>query len=308
MLSGGTGTPKLLQGLIRLVSEENITIICNTADDYYFYGLYVCPDIDSVLYCLKSFLDEEKWWGIKGDTFNCLEMLKLYGYDPWFQLGDRDLALHIHRTRLLNEGLSLSEIINDVCMRLNIKPHVIPMTDQKVTTMVFTDKGKLNFQEFWVREHANVKVFSVEFEGISRAEPTQDVIDSIIESDAIIIGPSNPVTSIGPILEVQGVKTALERTQGMKIAISPIIGEQPLSGPAGQLMETQNLSVSPYAIAKIYSNFLDVLIIHSTDKGLVPQIEELGISVVLTNIIMKSLDDKINLAQEILRLIEEKTC
>lgn len=285
-----------------------MTIICNTADDCYFYGLYVSPDVDSVLYSLSGLLNEEKWWGLKGDTFNCLDMLKRYGYDTWFQLGDRDLALHIHRTRLLNEGLTLSEVIKDISLHLNTTAHILPMTDHKVTTMVFTDKGKLNFQEFWVREHANVEVFSVEFEGIKTAEPIQDVIDSIMESDAIVIGPSNPVTSIGPILEVKGIKTALEKTQGLKIAISPIIGEQSLSGPAGQLMRTQNHRVSPYAIAKIYSSFLDVLFIHSTDTGFVPQIEELGITAFSTNIIMESLDDKINLAQEILRLIEGRAC
>ena len=297
-----------MQGFVQLVSEENLTIICNTADDYYFYGLYVSPDVDSILYCLSGLLDEKKWWGIKDDTFNCLDMLKQYGYDTWFQLGDRDLALNIHRTRLLKEGLFLSEVINDVCMRLNIESHIIPMTDQKVTTMVFTDKGKLNFQEFWVREHGQVKVSSIEFEGINSAKPAKGVIDAIMKSDAIIIGPSNPVTSVGPILELNGIKAALERTNSLKIAISPIIGEQPLSGPAGQLMEALNLGVSPFSVAQIYSSFLDIFLIHTTDKQFVHPIKELGISVIATNIIMKTPTDKINLAQEILCLIEERTC
>ncbi len=307
-MSGGTGTPKLLQGLLSLVSETDLSIICNTADDYYFYGLYISPDIDSVLYSLSGLLDEEKWWGIKDDTFNCLDMLKKYGYDTWFQLGDRDLALHIHRTRLLKDGLLLSDVINNISLCLNIKARVLPMTDQKVTTMILTDKGKLNFQEFWVRENANVKVLSIEFEGVKTAEPSRGVIDLITESDVVIIGPSNPITSIGPILEVKGIEKALKMSQSLKIAISPIIGEQPLSGPAGQLMKTQNLEVSPYSIAKIYSNFLDVLFIHNTDTRFISQIEDLGISAFPTNIIMKNQYDKINLAQEILHLIEARRC
>ena len=307
-MSGGTGTPKLLQGLLSLVSETDLSIICNTADDYYFYGLYISPDIDSVLYSLSGLLDEEKWWGIKDDTFNCLDMLKKYGYDTWFQLGDRDLALHIHRTRLLKDGLLLSDVINNISLCLNIKARVLPMTDQKVTTMVLTDKGKLNFQEYWVRENANVKVLSIEFEGVKTAEPSRGVIDLITESDVVIIGPSNPITSIGPILEVKGIEKALKMSQSLKIAISPIIGEQPLSGPAGQLMKTQNLEVSPYSIAKIYSNFLDVLFIHNTDTRFISQIEDLGISAFPTNIIMKNQYDKINLAQEILHLIEARRC
>ncbi len=307
-MSGGTGTPKLLQGLLSLVSETDLSIICNTADDYYFYGLYISPDIDSVLYSLSGLLDEEKWWGIKDDTFNCLDMLKKYGYDTWFQLGDRDLALHIHRTRLLKDGLLLSDVINNISLCLNIKASVLPMTDQKVTTMVLTDKGKLNFQEFWVKENANVRVLSIEFEGVKTAEPSRGVIDLITECDVVIIGPSNPITSIGPILEVKGIEEALKMSQSLKIAISPIIGEQPLSGPAGQLMKTQNLEVSPYSIAKIYSNFLDVLFIHNTDTRFISQIEDLGISAFPTNIIMKNQYDKINLAQEILHLIEARRC
>ena len=307
-MSGGTGTPKLLQGLLSLVSETDLSIICNTADDYYFYGLYISPDIDSVLYSLSGLLDEEKWWGIKDDTFNCLDMLKKYGYDTWFQLGDRDLALHIHRTRLLKDGLLLSDVINNISLCLNIKARVLPMTDQKVTTMVLTDKGKLNFQEFWVKENANVRVLSIEFEGVKTAEPSRGVIDLITECDVVIIGPSNPITSIGPILEVKGIEEALKMSQSLKIAISPIIGEQPLSGPAGQLMKTQNLEVSPYSIAKIYSNFLDVLFIHNTDTRFISQIEDLGISAFPTNIIMKNQYDKINLAQEILHLIEARRC
>ncbi len=307
-MSGGTGTPKLLQGLVRLVSEENLTIICNTADDYYFYGLYISPDIDSVLYSLSGLLDEEKWWGIKDDTFNCLDMLKKYGYDTWFQLGDRDLAIHIHRTRLLNEGLLLSEVINNISVRLNIKACVLPMTDQKVTTIVLTNKGQLNFQEFWVKEHANVKVESIEFEGVQTAKPSSGVINRILESDVIIIGPSNPITSIGPILKTKGIKEALKMSESLKIAISPIIGEQPLSGPAGQLMKSQNLEVSPYSIAKIYSSFLDVLVIQNTDTQFISPIEDLGISAFPTDIIMKDQSSKINLAQEILHLIEARRC
>jgi LPPG:FO 2-phospho-L-lactate transferase len=285
-----------------------LTIICNTADDYYFYGLYISPDIDSVLYSLAGLLDEEKWWGIKDDTFSCLDMLKKYGYDTWFQLGDRDLAIHIHRTRLLKEGLLLSEVINNISVRLNITARVLPMTDQKVTTMVLTNKGKLNFQEFWVKEQANVKVESIEFEGVQTAKPSIGVIDQILESDVIIIGPSNPITSIGPILKIKGIKKALKMSESLKIAISPIIGEQPLSGPAGQLMKSQNLEVSPYSIAKIYSSFLDVLVVQNTDTRFVSPIEDLGISAFPTDIIMKDQSSKINLAREILHLIEARRC
>lgn len=302
VLAGGVGAAKFLQGLVKLIPEEEITIIVNTGDDINLYGLHISPDLDIIIYTLAGIIDEEKGWGIKGDTFNCLKMLQEYGYDTWFKLGDKDFATHIHRTYLLRSGFKLSYVTKKICQSLGLKMKILPMSDDEFETIIVTDKGKMHFQEYLVKRNAQDKVINVEFKGIEKAKPSSGVLNSILNSNAIIICPSNPIVSIGPILSVKGIRDALKETKAKIIAISPIVGGAPIKGPADKLMQGLGLEVSAYSVAILYKDFLDIFIIDFIDKAQKTKIEALGLSVIVTNTIMKSLEDKIKLAEVVLRL------
>ena len=301
-LAGGVGAARFLQGLVKLVPEENLTIIVNTGDDIELYGLHISPDIDIVMYTLSGIVDEEKGWGVKDDTFHCLETLQKYGSETWFKLGDRDLATHIHRTCLLRKGYKLSEVTAKLCQAFGLKVRLIPMTDEKFATFIVTDKGKMHFQEYLVKRGAQDKVINVEFEGAEKAKPAPGVVDSILNSEAIIICPSNPIVSIGTILSVKGVRKALRETKAEIIAISPIVGGSPIKGPADKLMSGLGLEVSAYGVAAFYKDFLDAFVIDNIDSAQKPRIEALGLKVAVTNTIMKTLEDKVELARVVLNI------
>ncbi|MEM3506516.1 MAG: 2-phospho-L-lactate transferase [Candidatus Bathyarchaeia archaeon] len=302
-LAGGVGASRFLEGLIRVVPEEDITVIVNTGDDIELHGLHISPDIDIVIYTLAGIVDEEKGWGIKGDTFHCLEMLGKYGYETWFKLGDKDLATHIYRTQLLRSGYKLSEITKKLCESLGLKLKILPMTNDKFETKILTDKGKMHFQEYLVKRGAEDKVLGVYFEGSEKAKPTPSIIDSLLNSDAIIVCPSNPIVSIGTILSIKGIKEALNKTKAKKIGISPIVGGSPIKGPADKLMKGLGIEVSAYGVATLYKDFLDAFIIDELDKSEAQKIESLGIQVKITNTIMKDLNDKIQLAKTVVEFI-----
>jgi LPPG:FO 2-phospho-L-lactate transferase len=301
-LAGGVGAARFLQGLVKLVPEENLTIIVNTGDDIELYGLHISPDIDIVMYTLSGIVDEEKGWGVKDDTFHCLETLQKYGSETWFKLGDRDLATHIHRTCLIRKGYKLSEVTAKLCQAFGLKVRLIPMTDEKFATFIVTDKGKMHFQEYLVKRGAQDKVINVEFEGAEKAKPAPGVVDSILNSEAIIICPSNPIVSIGTILSVKGVRKALRETKAEIIAISPIVGGSPIKGPADKLMSGLGLEVSAYGVAAFYKDFLDAFVIDNIDSAQKPRIEALGLKVAVTNTIMKTLQDKVELARVVLNI------
>ncbi len=303
-LAGGVGAARFLQGLVHVVPPEEIVTIVNTGDDIEFYGLHISPDVDIVTYTLAGIVDEEKGWGIRGDTFNCLEMLRKYGYETWFMLGDKDLATHIHRTLLLKSGLKLSEVTEKIRKALGVKVKIIPMTDDKVQTKIVTNVGEMHFQEYLVKRKAQDPVLDVKFEGIERAEPAPGVIEAILNADGIIICPSNPIVSIGPILSIKGVKEALKKTKAKIVAISPIVRGAPIKGPADKLMQGLGIEVSALGIAKIYKDFLDTLVIDNVDRDLKPKIEEIGIKVHVTDTIMRTLESKIKLAKETFKLLE----
>ncbi|MBS7251387.1 MAG: 2-phospho-L-lactate transferase [Candidatus Freyarchaeota archaeon] len=297
VLSGGTGSLKLTQGFLNFMKPEEVTLIVNTADDFEWQGLYISPDIDTAIYLLAGLLDENRFWGIKGDTFHFLSMMKRYGYPDWFSIGDRDLATHLHRTILLKKGYPLSDATASLCKAFNIRVKILPMSNDKVTTFVKTDKGKFHFQEFWVKRKGEDKVLDVILDGIEKAKPAPGVVESIKKAEGIIIGPSNPVTSIGPILGVSKIKKALEEVKVKRICISPIIGGGPVSGPAGNLLRGIGVEVSPFGVASIYQGIIDEIFIDASDQAFTERIEDLGISVFCTNIIMRSEEDKVNLAK-----------
>lgn len=296
-LAGGVGAAKFLSGLVRVIPEEELTVIVNTGDDIELYGLHISPDLDIITYTLAGIVDEERGWGIKGDTFHCLEMLRKYGYETWFNLGDRDLATHIHRTLLLKRGLKLSQATKEICKSLGVKANIIPMTDDKFETWIETDAGLMHFQEYLVKRGAKDKVLGVKYLGAETAKPADGVIEAILNSELVIICPSNPIVSIGTILSVKGVREALRATKAPKVAISPIVAGMPIKGPADKLMKGLGLEVSAYSVAYLFRDFLNIFILDYMDEKEKEEIENLRIKVILANTIMKTLEDKIGLAR-----------
>jgi LPPG:FO 2-phospho-L-lactate transferase len=305
-LAGGVGAARFLQGLVNIVPKKDITVIVNTGDDVELYGLHISPDLDIIMYTLAGIVDEEKGWGIRGDTFHCLKMLKKYGHETWFNLGDKDLATHIYRTHLLKKGFPLSEATKRLSQMLKLRTRILPMTNNKFETKVATAAGTMHFQEYFVKRKAQDEVINVMFEGAEKSQPAPGVVDSIIDADAIIICPSNPIVSIGTILSVRGIKNALEKTEAKVAAISPIVGGAPIKGPADKLMRGLGLEVSAYAVADLYRSFLDTFIIDQVDQTEKRRIEELGLHVVTTNTIMRDLKDKVQLARVTLGFIGAK--
>src|SRR6201997_4506111 len=303
VLSGGTGGAKFVDGLRQVMPAEEITIVVNTGDDLLWGGLYVSPDIDSITYVLSGMLSRERGWGVKGDTFLCLQAMGQLGEPTWFHTGDRDLAMHILRSRLLAEGRTLSEATKVISDKLGVKARILPMSDSRVETRVDTPIGELSFEEYFVQRWYQDPVKSVRFVGVSDAEPAPGVVDAIISADAVIIAPSNPVTSIGPILAVPGIHDALLKARGKIAAISPIVGNAPVAGPAGILMKAQGLPCSIAGVAQAYADFLDALVCDSRDARSADALRKTGLRVQCAQTIMRSPDDKAALAREVLSCV-----
>ena len=303
LLTGGTGGAKLVQGLSLVVAPEELFVICNTADDFLVHGLHISPDLDTVTYTLAGISDPSKGWGIKEDTFAVLNELKKLGGEGWFQLGDRDLGVHILRSSLLREGLALSQITKRIRKALGIDVAVIPMSDDRVETRIVTEKGELSFQEYFVRDRWSADVSRIFFAGAERSRPAPGILEMISEASAMVLCPSNPVTSIGPILAVPGIRDALIKTPAKKIAVSPMIGGKPVSGPAHKFLKAMGVEVSAFGVANIYRDFLDTLLIATEDDGLNRRIEGLGIRPITTSIRMDSMHGKKRLARELLSLL-----
>jgi len=303
VLTGGTGGAKLIQGLSLEVSPRDLVVVCNTADDFVFHGLHISPDIDTVTYTLAGVGDTGKGWGIQDDPFVVLEWLEKYGGESWFKLGDRDLAIHITRSRLLREGLKLAEITQRICQALGVGATVMPMSDDRVETRVVTPKGELSFQEYFVKRQWADEVNKVFFNGAEKCRPAPGVLDAIQGAQAVILCPSNPVTSIAPILAVPGIKGALKETKAPVVAVSPIIQRAPVSGPAHRLMAAMGHEVSALGVAQVYADFLDRIVIAPEDVDLKGRIEELGMKVTLLPIRMDLLEDKRRVARELLKIV-----
>jgi len=286
-LAGGTGAAKLLRGLDTLLERGAMTVVGNTGDDAEVWGLHVSPDLDTVCYTLGGLLDEERGWGLRDESFRTLGEMVRFGEPTWFNLGDRDLATHLHRTRLLAEGRSLSEVTAKLAADLGVRHAVLPMSDQPVRTRVLGPDGWLGFQEYFVREKTQVEVRAVEYTG----------------ADAVLVCPSNPVTSVGPILAVPGIVEALHGTRAPVLAISPIVGGRAVSGPAGRLMAARGLPVSALGIAQGYAPWLDILIIDDEDAALAPSIEAAGARPVVASTLMTGRVEEMRLARRILETL-----
>ena len=303
VLSGGAGGAKLVNGLGYLINGPSLSVIVNTADDFNCHDLRVCPDLDTVMYALSGLQDEAKGWGIAGDTWHALEMIARYGEDTWFQLGDRDLATHIVRTALLNKGLSLSEVTKRLARSLGVSVNLAPMSDDTVSTWVTTSEGELPFQEYFVRRRTEPEVHGVRFEGIEAARPSPCLVEGLECADVIVIAPSNPVVSIAPILALRGIRDRLCGVDAVKVAVSPVIAGRAVKGPTLQMLRAFGIQATASAVAEQYSDFLSVFVLDRRDAKLASSIQDMGMEVVLTDTIMRTGQDKIRLAREILESV-----
>jgi LPPG:FO 2-phospho-L-lactate transferase len=302
VLTGGTGGAKFVDGLQSIVPPEELTVIVNTGDDHEWWGLYVSPDIDSITYVLAGKLSPERGWGVRGDTFHCLQQMKTLGEPAWFSVGDKDLAVHLLRTKLLRKGQTLSQATRTVAERFGVASRILPMSDDRVETRIETPAGEISFEEYFVHRRFQDEVKSVRFASAHEAGPAPGVLDAIASADAVLIAPSNPVTSIGPILAVPGIREALCRTPGTVVAISPIVGSAAVSGPAAALMRALGLDSSAAGVATAYRDFLDVLVVHDTDGEFGPKLTFDGLRVHATGIFMRNAEDKIRIARTALSL------
>jgi LPPG:FO 2-phospho-L-lactate transferase len=301
-LAGGTGAAKLLTGIAKVINPRDLTVIGNTGDDIELHGLHVSPDLDIAAYTLADIVDEAKGWGICNDTFHCLDALRAFSGFEWFNLGDRDLATHIFRTQLLQQGHSLTEVTQKICKTLGLQATILPMTDAKFETRIVTRKGTVHFEEFMVRDGAKDDVLSVEFFGAENAQPASGVISAIERAQRVVVCPSNPVVSLGPILSVKGIREALKQTEAVVVGVSPIVGGKPVKGPADKLLRGLGCEVSAFAVAELYVDFLDVFVIDVVDAAEQRRIEELGLKVVVADTLMRNLEDKVRLAKTVLEV------
>ena len=301
-LAGGVGGSKLLLGLYRVMDPVDLTVIVNTGDDIVMHGLHVSPDPDIITYTLAGVVNEETGWGITGETFRVTEGLARYGRPVWFNLGDRDLATHIHRSALLKNGRTLSQAMDSIRTALGVRTRLLPMSDDAVPTMLETDEGRMHLQDYLVRRRCEPKLKKIVFEGVERAQPAPGVIDAIKQADGIVISPSNPLISIGPILAVPGIRDALRKRRPAVVVVCPLVGGKSLKGPSDKMMAELRYEVSAAGVASLYRDICGTLMIDETDEMAGGAIEALDIKPVVRPTVMKSVEDKERLARHVLGL------
>ena len=297
-LAGGTGSAKLVRGLSRL--HLDLTVVANVGDNFWFYGAYVCPDVDVATYTLAG-ISASQGWGIAGDTFAALGALSRLGGETWFRLGDRDLATCLLRTGMIEKGSSLTEATRSIARSLGVRTAVLPVSDDRVETRVTTPAGEMHLQEFWVRERGRPRVLGVRYDGASRARPTAAVAEALSEADRIIVCPANPVTSIGPMLAVKGFRSLLSSASARIVALSPMVGTSPFSGPAAKLLRATGLRADSSGVAKLYEDFVDCIMISKEDRRLVKEVEGIGIGCTLADTRMRGARDEVRLGRELIR-------
>ncbi|HLB12409.1 MAG TPA: 2-phospho-L-lactate transferase [Dehalococcoidia bacterium] len=299
-LAGGYGGSKLAQGLYRVLPPGELTVIVNTADDLTLFGLRVCPDLDTVMYTLAGLVNRKEGWGVKGDSFHGLAMLGRYGEPTWFRLGDRDMATHLLRTRLLAEGRTLTEATHELCRRLGITATVLPMCNEPVATQVDTPEGTLSFQEYFVGRDGRVKAEGLRYHAIEGATLTEEVVRALHAASRVIICPSNPLLSVGPILSVPGLRGILHSLACPMVAVSPLIGGKALRGPLARLLADLGHPATQAGIAHFYADFLDGLVIDRSDAGEASQLDALGVSALVTSTVMTGPASREALARRVL--------
>ena len=303
-IAGGTGAAKLLRGLAACLPARDLTVVGNTGDDTEIWGLHVSPDLDTITYALAGRLDVARGWGLAGETFRCLEGMAELGAETWFNLGDRDLATHVHRTRALRAGTTLSAVTAELARRRGVAARILPMSDAPVRTRIRTPDGWLTFQEYFVREKTLVEVLAVEYAGAAAARPAPGVAEALREADLVVVCPSNPITSVGPVLAVPGVVDALAAARGRVVAVSPIVGGAAVSGPAADLMRVRGLPVSPLGVACAYVPWLRRLVIDRRDAASVGALADAGVEAIVGDTLMTDQAREIALARLLLTCVE----
>ena len=301
ILAGGTGSVKLVRGLAS--QGLNLNVVCNVGDNYWLYGMYVCPDIDTIIYGLADLLDYDRGWGIKNDTFNFLRQMEVFGEETWFRIGDRDAATHLIRTNMLKNGKNLSDITEWMCEKFAVTVKIIPVTDNSVETRITTAKGELHLQEFWVKHRGKDKVEGIQYIGADKARPNPQAVNAIHDSDLVILAPGNPLTSIGPMLQIKGIRKELSKMKKKVVAVSPLIGDKAISGPAAQYMEAAGIDVNAYGLAKMYSDVCSNIVIDTKDKSIAKKIQNLDMKIYDTKITMKNQQAEEALASFILKQV-----
>jgi LPPG:FO 2-phospho-L-lactate transferase len=299
-LAGGVGGAKLASGLQDVLSQGDLSVVVNTADDFDLWGMHICPDVDTVMYTLAGISNPETGWGIAGESFATLNTLERYGEDTWFKLGDRDLATHVLRTHRIRSGETLTEVTAGLSGALGVESAVLPMSDDPVSTVLETPEGRLEFQEYFVRRRQRDEVLGVELRGIEEARPAEGALAAISDADAIVLCPSNPVVSVGPILALPGMMEALVSASAPKVAVSPIVGGRALKGPADRMLASLGHEVSSTGVARMYEGLVDGMVIDRIDERERAGIEAIGMRVLATGSVMRDAEDRGRLASETL--------
>jgi LPPG:FO 2-phospho-L-lactate transferase len=291
-LAGGVGAARLLRGLVRVVDPTEVTAVVNTGDDTVLHGLVICPDLDTVTYTLAGMNDNERGWGLAGETWTVMEALERLGGEAWFRLGDQDLATHLYRTQRLSEGAPLSLVTGEITAALGIGARLLPMSDDPVRTRVTLVEGpEIAFQEYFVRRQHAVAVQSVRFEGAAQCAPGPGVLDALATGEVLVICPSNPIVSIGPLLAVPGIADHLRERRSRVVAVSPIVAGAALKGPADRLMTELGEEPSVVGVARMYAELAGTLVIDEADEALADDVEALGVRCVVAPTIMRTADD-----------------
>jgi LPPG:FO 2-phospho-L-lactate transferase len=297
VLAGGVGAAKFIEGVVQVVPPEAVTAIVNTGDDFALHGLAISPDLDIVTSTLAGVIDREQGWGIAGDTAECMGWLGKLGGPTWFKLGDRDLALHIRRTELLRAGHTLTEVADSFRRALGVAVRILPMSDDPAPTHILTDAGEIHFEEYFVRRRAQDEVRGVRVHAAGPARPSAAVLEALAAADAVLIAPSNPVVSVGPILALPGVREALRASKAPVAAVSPIVGGAAIKGPAVPLMRAVGMEPTALGVARAYADLLDAMVIDAVDEALAPAVAALGVRVAVTDTIMRGPAEKAGLAR-----------
>jgi LPPG:FO 2-phospho-L-lactate transferase len=287
VVCGGVGAARLLAGLVQVVPAEDLTAIVNVGDDIELHGLHVSPDLDTVTYTLAGAVSAERGWGLDGESWQAMEMLRRYGGVDWFSLGDRDLGTHLYRTHRLRQGATLSQVTAEIAAAWELPLRLLPVTDDRLRTMVTTpDEGEIGFQEYFVRRHHDVAVLDIRFDGADRTRPGPGVLDALERADRIVIAPSNPLVSVAPVLAVPGVAGVLQRRRAAVVAVSPIIGGKALKGPADRLLVELGHEPSAVGVAACYRDVAGTLVLDDVDAGLAPAVADLGVRPVVGPTVM----------------------
>ena len=300
VLAGGVGASKLLVGLSRVIPPELITIVGNTGDDFKVCGLWICPDLDTVTYTLAGKVDPSRGWGVSGDDFDCLEWLQAYGAPSWFRLGDRDLATHLWRTHLLGQGVGLAEVTARIGRTWGLRSLLLPMTESYTPTRILTEQGEFHLQEYLVREQCRPRVLQVRYPQVERSRLPPGLPEKVASASRIVVAPSNPLISIGPILAVPGMRDLLGSSGLPVTAVSPLVGGRALKGPAAKMLRELGIPASALGVARMLQGVANQFVLDNQDRALKEEIAGLGMQVKVTNTVMTSLADKVALAQAVM--------